>query len=344
MGCSNKPKSPVEAMLEALTPDTLRARLRLSSDPDGSPAVGSVADAARACMRAWRSPARARVTAYLHRQFIAAGFAEDLVRRRVSDVIDALIDVGDATPVRLSGQASLVLSRPRWISIASQDFAFLGKDDAEVPMARGAAGYVRRAVRPADHATVEEFVSFMGVPGYRRHLARRTGGNGDGALGELWATLVSAARHDGQPLDASKMRVVVDPPGSHDGYFGQHSQPTVSGRWRVEAPEGTWCGVRSGRNPSEWHPILISILGSDVQSLDLFDWDEWNWALIARGSVLGAPERSEWTAGTLSFQHPIPAQYLRALRLLARPGERRWTWAIDEGGHAAFSQWRETAL
>lgn len=330
-------------MLEALTPDTLRSKLRFSSDADGSPTVGSVADAARACVRAWRSPARTRVTAYLHRQFIAAGFAEDLVRARVGDVVDALIDVGDVTPVRLSGKASLVLSRPRWIAIAPQDFAFLGKDDAETPVAGILNGYVRHAASLPDYVIAEEFVTFMGAPGYRRHLARRTGGSGDGALGEFWATLTSALRHDGQSLDASQMRALVDPPGSHDGYFGQHNQPTVSGRWTVGAPDGTWCGVRPGRNPNEWHPILLGVSGSEVQSLDLFDWDEWTWALLARGAALGAPERSEWKSGTLSFQHPVPAQYLHALRLLARPGEKRWTWTINEGAHAAFSRWQETA-
>lgn len=331
-------------MLEALTPETLRSRLRFSSDPDGSPVVTCVADAARACVRAWRSPARARVTAYLHRQFIAAGFAEDLVRARVSDVVDALIDVGDVTPVRLGGKMSLVLSRPRWIAVAPGDFAFLGKDDAETPIASVLDGYVRRSATLADYASAEDFVSFMGAPGYRRHLARRTSGRGEGALSEFWATLTSALRHDGQPLDASHMRAVVNPPGSHDGYFGQHNQPSVSGRWKVGAPDGTWCGVRPGRNQNEWHPILIGVSGSEVQSLDLFDWDEWAWALLARGSALGAPERSKWKSGILSFQHPVPAQYLRALRLLSLPGDKRWTWTINDGAYAAFSLWQETAL
>ncbi|MBF9151708.1 hypothetical protein [Novosphingobium jiangmenense] len=331
-------------MLEALTPDTLRTRLRLSSDPDGSPAVGSVAEVARTCVRAWRSPARARVTAYLHRQFLAAGFAEDLVRGRVSDVVDALIDVGDITPVRLGGKASLVLSRQRWIAIAPDDFAFLGNVDAERPAAGVLDGYVRRSASLPEHASAEDFALFMGAPGYRRHLARRTAGSGDGAIQEFWATLTSALRHDGQPLDPSQMRAVIDPPGSHNGYFGQHNQPTVSGRWKLSAPEGVWCGARPGRSANEWHPILIGVSGSEVVSLDLFDWDEWAWALLARGYAVGAPERSEWKSDTLSFQHPVPAHYLRAMRLLARPGEKRWTWIISAGAHAAFSGWLETAL
>lgn len=331
-------------MLEALTPETLRTRLRFAAHADGGPAIGSVADAARACVRAWRSPARARVTAYLHLQFLAAGFAEDLVRARVGDVVDALIEVGDLTPVRLSGKASLVLSRPQWVRIATDDYAFLGQDDAETPALRSMDGYVRRGVAPAEHAAPIDLAAHIGLPGYRRHLARRTGGTGDGALAEFWTTLRASLRHDGLPLDVGQLRAVVDPPGTHDGRFGRYNRPAVSGRWKTSAPDGTWCGVRPGRNPNEWHPILILVTGSEVQSLDLFDWDEWNWALLARGCALGAPERASWVAGTLSFEHPVPAQFQRALRLLGAPGAWAWTWDMTEDASAALSQWRETAL
>lgn len=331
-------------MLEVLTPEALRSRLSLETAADGGPAIGSVADAARACVRAWRSPARARVTAYLHRQFIAAGFEEELVRARVGEVIDALIEVGDVTPVRLSGKASLVLSRPQWIRIAADDFAFLGQDDAEMPALRSTAGFVRRGIASAEHATPIELAEYMGPPGFRRHLARRTGGTGDGALTEFWSTLSATLRHDGQPLDATQLRAVVDPPGTHDGRFGRYNQPTVSGRWKTAAPDGTWCAVRPGRNPNEWHPILIRVTGNEVQSLDLFDWDEWDWALLARGDALRVPERATWAGGTLSFEHPVPAQFRRALRLLGAPGAWAWTWEMTEGASAALSKWREASL
>lgn len=331
-------------MLEALTPERLRSRLGFAAHADGGPAIGSVADAARGCVRAWQSPGRARVTAYLHRQFLAAGFAEDLVRARVGDVIDALIEVGDLTPVRLSGKASLVLSRPRWVGIAPDDYAFLGHEDAETPALRSTHGYVRRGAAPAEHATSIDLAAFIGPPGYRRHLARRTGGTGDGALAEFWATLTASLRHDGQPLDAGQLRAVVDPPGTHEGRFGRYNQPAVSGRWKTAAPDGTWCAVRPGRSVNEWHPILIRVTETEVQSLDLFDWDEWNWALLARGRAIGAPERATWEAGTLSFEHPVPAQFQRALRLLGAPGAWAWTWDVTEGANAALSQWRDTAL
>jgi len=331
-------------MLEVLTPEALRSRLNLETAADGRPAIGSVADAARACVRAWRSPARARVTAYLHGQFIAAGFEEELVRARVGEVIDALIEVGDVIPVRLSGKASLVLSRPQWVRIAADDYAFLGQDDAAMPALRSTAGFVRRGVASAEHATPIELTEYMGPPGFRRHLARRTGGTGDGALAEFWATLSATLRHDGQPLDATQLRAVVDPPGTHDGRFGRYNQPTVSGRWKTAAPDGTWCAVRPGRNPNEWHPILVRVTGTEVQSLDLFDWDEWDWALLARGNALGVPERATWSGGTLSFEHPVPAQFRRALRLLGAPGAWAWTWEMTEGASAALSKWREASL
>lgn len=331
-------------MLEALTPESLRSRLGFAAHADAGPAIGSVADAARGCVRAWRSPARARVTAYLHRQFLAAGFAEDLVRARVGDVVDALIEVGDLTSVRLSGKASLVLSRPQSVSIAPDDYAFLGHDDAETPALRSTHGYVRRGAAPAEHAASINLAAFIGPPGYRRHLARRTGGTGDGALAEFWATLTASLRHDGQPLDAAQLRAVVDPPGTHEGRFGRYNQPAVSGRWKTAVPDGTWCAVRPGRSANEWHPILIRVTGTEVQSLDLFDWDEWNWALLARGRAIGAPERATWEAGTLSFEHPVPAQFQRALRLLGAPGAWAWTWDVTEGANAALSRWRDTAL
>lgn len=331
-------------MLETLTPEILRSRLRLETAPDGGPAIHSVADAARSCVRAWRSPARARVTAYLHRQFVAAGFEEELVRARVGEVVDALIEVGDLTPVRISGKASLVLSRPQWIAIAENDFAILGQDDVKSSATRSTDGYVRRGAAPPAHVTPIDFAAFMGQPGYRRHLARRTGGTGDGTLSEFWATLCGSLRHDGQPLDATKLRAVIDPPGTHQGLFGRYNQPAVSGRWKTVAPDGTWCAVRPGRNPNEWHPIAIRVAGREVQSLDLFDWDEWNWALLARGIAIGAPERAIWAAGTLSFEHPVPAQFQRALRLFGTPGVRRWTWTMTDGANAAFARWRESAL
>src|SRR4051794_12473639 len=117
------------SMLEALDSNMLRTRLALEADETGAPAVGSVAAAARACILSWRSPPRARVTAYLHRQLTAAGFDEEQLRVRVGNVVDALIDIGDVTAVRLDGRASLVCSRRTWVHIGESVYAILGEAD-----------------------------------------------------------------------------------------------------------------------------------------------------------------------------------------------------------------------
>src|SRR5262249_36585951 len=152
--------------------------------------------------------------------------------------------------------------------------------------------------------------------GFRLHMGRRLRGRADGTINEFWAMLTSALRNEGSPLDLRALRAVVDPPGSHQGRFGWHNLPESPGRWSANVPDGVWCGVRPGRNANEFHPILARVEGEEAQALDLFDWDEWNWALLARGSALGAPEQSIWQGDILTFEYPIPRQFIRALRLL----------------------------
>lgn len=326
-------------MLEALTPETIRQRLGLVVDNSGAPAVGPIAEAARACVHNWRSPARARVTAHLHRQLIAAGFDEEQVRERVGDAIDALIDIGDLTAVRLDGKASLVLSHRSIISTGEVEDAILGAIGDGTSVRSEPWRYARiRTVAPEGQST-KPFADWLGPADYRRHLARRLGGSTDGTISEYWAALTFSLQHDGNPLDATRLRAVTEPPSAQNSFFGRHNLPVVTGRWTTTVPNGTWCAVRPGRNPSEWHPIIATVAGSEVQALDLYDWDEWNWALLARGAAIGAPERSTWQGNTLAFEYPIPKQFVRAMRLLGGPGERSWTWRLNGAAHQCFEAW-----
>jgi hypothetical protein len=282
------------------------------------------------------------VSNYLHRQLLAASFDDDLVRSRVSDVLDALIEIGDVTPVRLNGRNCLVPSRPQWIRITDGEYAFLGRDDADSPATASANSYVRRVSSAGASATPTDLSDYLGSPGYLRHLARRTGNPVDSVLRELWSTLSDLVMSDGHPIDIGQFRVLVEPPGSHEGWFGRYNQPSVTGRWKAEAPEGIWCAVRPGRTQYEWHPIILGAKQGNNLALDLFDWDEWHWALLARGHAVGVPERSIYSAGVLSFEHPIPTQFRQAMRLIGAPGARPWTWIMSEAAASAFSKWRET--
>jgi hypothetical protein len=332
-------------MLEALTQEDLRARLGFTRNSDGSPAVASVARAARTCVANWRSPPRARVTAYLHRQLAAARFDEELARERVRQVVDALIDVGDFTQVRLDGSACLVLSRGALVRIGPSEFALLGEAGASLGAVDQSWRYVRAPAKElADTVSVVEFADWLGPAGFRAHLARRSRGSGNGTIREFWAILVAALRDEGSPVDPTVVRALTKTPDAQNGYFGRHNQPTIEGRWTAGAPAGIWCAVRPGRNANEWHPILFETSSNGMTALDLFSWDEWNWALLARASALGPAERSEWSDGMLAFQHPIPNQFLRAMRLLGGPGERPWQWRMSEAAFRSFDAWRSAEV
>ncbi|MDR8074042.1 hypothetical protein, partial [Burkholderia cenocepacia] len=62
------------------------------------------------------------------------------------------------------------------------------------------------------------------------------------------------------------------------------------------------------------------------------------------GVSLGMPERSSWQNGVLAFEHPIPAQFTRALRLLGEPGRRSWTWHVSEAANRCFDEWRRSEI
>lgn len=329
-------------MLEALDPETLRARLGLVADQDGSPAIAPVAQAVRTCVGNWRSPARQRVSAYLHRQLAAVGYDEPVARDRVRDVIDALIDIGDLTAVRLNGTASLVISRGSAIRIGAAEFVVLGTMELDGSADLAPWRYARATTGGALAQSAMSFADWLGPAEFRMHLTRRGGGSGQGTMAEYWATLVSTLRHEGNPIDRSQVRALIGPPSAERSYFGRHHVP--DGRWSSDVPAGTWCAVRPGRNPNEWHPILIDASDGEVKALDLFDWDEWNWALLARGMVAGAPERSDWRDGVLGFEHPIPRQFVRALRLMGGPAERAWTWRLSDVAFQCFDDWRRTEL
>jgi hypothetical protein len=332
-------------MLETLTQEDLRARLGFARNSDGSPAVGSVARAARTCVAHWRSPPRARVTAYLHRQLAAAAFDEEQARERVRDVVDALIDVRDFTQVRLDGSACLVLSRGSVVRIGPSELALLGEPGESLEAIDQSWRYVRApAKEQADSVSVVEFGDWLGPAEFRTHLARRTRGSGNGTIREFWATLVAALRNEGSPIDPALVRALTQTPGAQNGYFGRHNQPAVEGRWTAGAPDGIWCAVRPGRNASEWHPIVVEMSTVGMTALDLFNWDEWNWALLARASALGPAERSAWSDGVLAFEHPIPSQFLRALRLLGGPGDKSWQWRVKEEAFASFDAWRSAEM
>ncbi|MBR8363436.1 hypothetical protein KDW55_08875 [Burkholderia sp. AU19243] len=269
---------------------------------------------------------------------IATGFEEGQVRDCVADVIDALIDIGDVTVARLDGRTSLVLSRPIWVNIGDAAYVALGNTAKESMIAHDYGLYARLASTVPATVTPVHFSDWLGPAAFHSHIVRRVGSQAGGTISEFWDVLKTVLRYKGNPIDPTQLRAVVASPHA-TGFFGRPNADGVSGRWVASVPNGTWCGVRPGRNPNEWHPVVACVDGCDAHALDLYDWDEWNWALLARGVALGAPERSTWQNGVLAFEYPIPAQFIRALRLLGVPGRQAWTWQVSEKANHCFDEW-----
>ena len=343
---SRELKRQVVSMLERLAPSDLGARLGFTGETD-SPDVGPIARTARVCVTQWRAPQRQRVTSYLLQQLVASGFDEEPARDRVRDVIDGLIDIGDLTAARLDGKGCIALSLPIAVGIGPTEIALLGTSSNDIVSERGHPSYLARRMKPGSSeiaVDIQEFREWVGTVGYVRHLTRRAGTQSCGTLREFWSCLVNSVRQNGNPMDHRQVRAVIAPSNERSAFFGRHNTPTVSGRWSTEMTDGIWCGVRPGRNANEWHPVLVEVSGDDARSLDMFNWDEWSWALLARGEVLGSSERASWNGAILSFHYPIPDQFGRAMRLLGGRGERSWTWNLTEAAHACFNLWRTAAL
>jgi hypothetical protein len=75
---------------------------------------------------------------------------------------------------------------------------------------------------------------------------------------------------------------------------------------------------------------LVSVDGEDRLSLDLFDDDEWRWALLARSCAAGPIEIVRQGGGEETVTWPLPAQLRAAMDLRGRPsGAWRWRVADD---------------
>jgi hypothetical protein len=166
--------------------------------------------------------------------------------------------------------------------------------------------------------------------GFLRHAARRAGNavRGDEVdLARFWERLVAALGAEGLPLGLdAELRAVVGEPG---GFFGRHTVAGVEGRWREAPPSGVWCAYRRGHGDGHWLPTLVSVDGDERRSLDLFDDDEWRWALLARSRVVGPAEVARRSEGEVVVTWPLPAQLRAAMDIIGIP-TGRWQWRVAD--------------
>jgi len=278
---------------------------------------------------------------------VAAGFNEDTSREQIREVIEGLIDIGDLTAARFDGKSCLVVSLSSSVDIGLGDAVLLGAAEGHVEFDSANPSYLARHIKSSPKEFVgitQGFEEWAGEAGFLRHLSRRNRAQLYGTLRYFWLCLTTHLDHESAPLDPSVVRAVTKPPSDVNTFFGRHNTPTVSGRWSTNIPDGYWCAVRPGRNEHEWHPIIVKKTSTEARALDLFDWDEWSWALLARGAVIGPQERSTWDGTTVAFHYPIPNQFVRVLRLLGGQGSRPWAWNMDFTANNCLDRWRASIL
>jgi hypothetical protein len=116
--------------------------------------------------------------------------------------------------------------------------------------------------------------------------------------------------------------------GEPGPFFGRHNTTDPEGRWAPTAPDGVWCAFRRGYGESHWHPAIIAVHNQERRALDLYDHDEWRWALLARGRRFGADEFIPTSNGRVRLSFPAPRQIRAAMDLLGVP-IASWEWALQ---------------
>ena len=263
-----------------------------------------------------------------------------------SDAVDAALEqlqaFGECQSVIVSGERYLAPAAPRWISASQSGGVLLSVASPPAGIlilpARSQQDVLRRiqVADDGDLATLQlggvrtcSLDEWARPLEYIRHASRRLGRpvrDDQCSLRTFWELLVSQLGSLGYPLSGEAVvRVVTGTPG---GFFGAYQAPQCVGRWSTEVEDGVWCGYRRGYSDTHWHPILVEMHRGQRRSLDLYDTDEWQWALIARGRFMGRDEQMERAAGSVDVTYPLPKQLRAAMDLM---GHRTaaWSWVID---------------
>ena len=306
---------------------------------DGIPSCRAIAQFLRDALGRWGlSPKRAMLR--YARDQLRAG---DIPVESVPDVLERLVARGECAEVVVGYESFVAPAEPRWIAVGGGYAVLLGplavpvglshvdnlhRADVSIRLALGseeAAASLYAA--GARQVSLEEWLHPCG---FLLHVARREGCAVRGDrwnLTRFWEHLVSALAEEGLLLGPdAECRAVVGPAGS---FFGRHAATSVEGRWREQVPDGVWCAYRRGHGDNRWLPSLISVDGDERRALDLFDDDEWRWALLARSKAVGIAEVVQRADGIERVTWPLPAQLRAAMDIIGVPAGP-WRWLVAE--------------
>ncbi len=334
--------------LESIKRDAFAREAGLVRD-DGEVSERGLAELLRAPLARWGLSPRAAVLRHARSQLEAAGLLE-----RASDlagkVLGRMVRLGECAEVGIGHERYLAPATPRWIRTGKESAALLSVAPSpegiiEFCSENGGADIVRRVrIRGEEDLAALRMAGVREIPfeewlqpyGYLPHAMRRRGcpvRSDEFGLSRFWELLVAEVARHGLPMGGDgEVRVAAGQPGS---YFGRHSAAACEGRWSNVAPDGVWCAYRRGYGAAHWIPTVVAVDGDQRRMLDLYDGDEWRWALLARGRSNGTDERLERTDGQVRVSFPAPYQLIAAMDIL---GPRRGTW-LWEVSPAAPDPW-----
>ncbi len=328
-------------ILESIKRDAFAREAGLVTD-DGEVSERGLAELLRAPLARWGLSPRAAVLRHARSQLEATGLLE-----RASDlagkVLGRMVRLGECTEVGIGHERYLAPATPRWIRTGEESAALLSvapspEGIVEFCSENGDADIVRRVqIRGEEDLAALRMAGVREIPfgewlqpyGYLPHAMRRRGCPvrcDEFGLSRFWELLVTEAAGHGLPLgDEGEVRVVAGEPG---GFFGRHNAPDCEGRWTNDVPDGVWCAYRRGYSRAHWIPAIVVSDGSQRCTLDLYDGDEWRWALLARGRSSGTDERVERTDAQVRVSFPAPCQLVAAMDILG-PRRGAWSWEVS---------------
>lgn len=310
-------------------------------DTEGGPSDRAVANLLRAPLSRWGLSPKRAVLKYAREELRACGVENP---SGVPRILQRLIDLGECEEVCVGHESYLAPTAPRWISVGDGVATFLGvsplPDDLSV-VEGNHRDIIRRVrvVKDEDAAALQfagvrevSLAEWLVPPDYFRHASRRMRqpARSDAlSLSNFWDLLEEALKSEGLILGAdAEVRLLRGHPGE---FFGRHDSLKPEGRWTRDTGEGVWCAYRRGYGDSHWHPCIIAVGSDHMRALDLYDQDEWRWAVLARGQRVGTEEVVRSGGGRVQLTFPPPNQLLAAMDILGTPSSA-WAWDMSPNG------------
>lgn len=276
--------------------------------------------------------------------FETFGETFESIRAGLIQVADALAELGDLTHVSVGKEHGWAKAHARWISLSTEHAVALGAiqppfidrvlDGTLLASTRDLPRrFNPRSSEASEFITNVDAIGFsewLGKPGWSSHCERRGAGAADTpSLHEFWQLLRSKLRESELTSDDdSKLRLVG---GTAGDYFGRYYFESPEGRWKHASTlsDGEYLGARRGFQENDWRFLIAEVVhGSVGRVLQLEDYDEFKWGVLARGIANDDEEKIIASDDQIRLTFPPPKQLERLLNLY---GWRKngWEWELE---------------